>query len=106
MLHCTTMFEKFTANYLINTAFIQPSETENALVSEDVYNIISDIYSNTSNKPRIKIPSQKTHVSVTPDKTLPVNTIQYPTKDMYFNAKQREYLLATPKSPIHNLFTL
>lgn len=100
------MFEKFSANYLINTAFVQPIQSDVAVVSKDQYNDITEIYKNSSKQPFIKIPAEQTHVSIEVDTTLPSNTIQYPKSQNYFNAKQREYLLATPNSPVHNLFTI
>ena len=91
---------------MINTAFIQPSDTATAFLSEDQYEAILQIYENSPKNPYIKIPAENTHVSVELDLSLPANTIQYPTADKYFNAKQREYLLATPDSPVHTLFSI
>lgn len=100
------MFEKFSANYFINTAFVQPIESDIAVVSRDQYNKITEIYKDSSRQPFIKIPSEKTHFAIEVDTTLPSQTIQYPQQKGCFNAKQREYLLATPKSPVHSLFSI
>lgn len=97
------MFEKFSKGYLINSAFIEPSDTSKVLVSPEQFNCIQQIYANSNTQPLIKIPKHNTHFEIEKSTELPQKTIRYPNPELYFNAKQREYLLATPDSAVHKI---
>lgn len=109
MIQCT-MFEKFSRDYYIGSAYIKRNKRLNvADVSKEQYNQIKKIYSDQITKmPLIKIPEDNKHIKIQLNPELDPNTIKYPIEDnseLDLN-KKRAYLLMKPSSAIGEVLRL